>query len=175
MFLAISFKANPIVRATMFIFGENFIRKFFAIFLFCILASASGCSGTSNGKLRNLSDLEQNQFMQNFINAWDGYIVRFIPGRALLLDRKTDNRTLLVGSEWIEVANRETWLTLIKMNTRGGTQLELWYPSDGFKEIVGPDGHAHGYLALVNVDLVSIKVVDERTLQLFYLEAKPGP
>ena len=41
------------------------------------------------------------------------------------------------------------------MNTRGGTRLQLWYPSDGFKEIIGPDGHAYGYLALVDVDLVS--------------------
>lgn len=149
--------------------------RFCAVFLFCLLPAISGCLGASNGKLRNLSELEQTRLMQNFGDAWDGYTVRFIPGRALLLDSKMDNHTLLVGSEWIEVANRETWLNLIEMNTRGGAQLDLWYPTDGFKEIIGPDGHIYGYLAQVKIDLISIKVVDERTMQLFYLEAKPGP
>ena len=77
------------------------MRRFFVIFLLCLLAAVTGCSGVSSGKLRNLSELEQNQLMQNFSHAWDEHIVRFIPGRALLLDRKTDNRVLVVGSEWI--------------------------------------------------------------------------
>ena len=131
----------------------------------------SGCSATS-GKFRKLSDEQEQHIVQHLDQAWDIYIIRFIPERALLLDRKDDRLTILVDRDWIEVANRETWLDLLRRNVGLDGRLFTLFPMTGFKEIQGSEGQSFGFLTHATIDLVSLQVVDERTLRLNYIKGR---
>ena len=130
-----------------------------------------GCAATS-GRFRKLSDEQEQHIVQNLDKAWDIYIIRYIPGRALLLDRKDDRLTILVDREWIEVANRETWLDLLRRNVGLDGRLFTPLPMTRFKEIQNPQGQSFGFLTHATIDLVSLQVVDERTLRLHYLKGR---
>ena len=131
----------------------------------------SGCAATS-GKFRALSDEQEQHIVQNLGKAWEVYVIRIIPERALLLDRKDDRLTILVDRDWIEVANRETWLQLLQRDVGLDGRLHALLPMTGFKEIQGAEGQSFGFLTHATIDLVSLTVVDERTLRLYYVKGR---
>ena len=127
----------------------------------------SACAGNF-GKIRKMPSDEAQALTNSLETAWETYEIRFIPDRALLLIPRTGDSRLLVADNWVMVANRMTWKDLIRRNTNAGGDPRAWFPMSGFRKIEGPSGELFGYITHARQDLVSAKVVDNRTMQLFY-------
>ena len=142
--------------------------------LLFIAAFMSACAAGNYGKIRSLPADEAQALTGNLESAWETYGIRFIPTKALLLTPKAGAQKLLVGREWVEVANRATWDDMVRQNTTAGGDIRSWFPMSAFRKIEDPGGNLYGYITHANRDLVSARVVDAQTMRLFYQRAPYG-
>jgi len=75
-----------------------------------------------------------------------------------------NNETTLVGDRWKIVKDHKDLIEMTKW-IYSNTQYEPW-----LNEILGPDGKFYGYL-YYSYGFVTLKVVDDKTLFVFNLEA----
>ena len=141
-----------------------------------IVAFVMGCSG-SYGKIKTQSKNESKITQQKLIDNWSDYII-WLRTTVVVFDPKNDDRKILVGSNWGTVKNQEAWTQIVKANTTGqGNVSPVWanYAMTRVREIRSPDNQQlFGYIIHQQRDLVSARVVDENTMQLFYNRANFG-
>jgi hypothetical protein len=137
--------------------------------------SIMGCSG-SYGKLKNQSRADSKVTQQELIENWSDYHIWF-KSAVIVFDPKNDDRKILLGGNWGTVKDQETWTEIVKANTTShGNISPVWasYSMTGVREIWSPDNHLYGYIIHQRQDLVSVKLVDENTMRLWYTRARFG-
>lgn len=123
----------------------------------------TGCALTQYGRLQR-SDLSDGVTVQSLQKNWQNYEV-FYSGQhaghpsAVLFDRKDDDKAFST-ERWFRVTNKELLDDLIDSIQRqlpiAGYFPRLW-------KVLGPDGHAYGYL-FTAWDHAVLRSVDEKTL-----------
>jgi hypothetical protein len=148
--------------------------KFVSLMLI-IFISTIGCSGTY-GKLKTQSANDSKITQQKLINGWSDYDIWF-KSAVIVFDPKNDDKKILVDSQWGTVKDQETWTGIVKANTTShGNISPIWasYAMTGVREIWSPNNHFYGYIIHQRPDLVSVKVVDENSMRLYYHRARYG-
>lgn len=140
-------------------------KALFIILSLSILMVA--CAGNF-GKIRQMPSDEAQALTNNLESAWESYDIRFIPNHALLLRPREGGNSLLVGNEWVMVANRQTWLDLVRRNTDGSGNSRTWFPMTGFRKIEDPSGNLVGFITHARQDLVSARVEEGQGMRLYY-------
>ena len=151
------------------------IPKKFAEILILSFAFIMGCSQTY-GTLKTQSAADSKPTQQELIANWSEYHIWF-KSTVIVFDPKNDNRKILVGNDWNTVEDQETWTETVKANTNSqGNISPVWanYAMTGVREIWGPDNQLYGYIIHQQQDLVSVKIVDENKLRLWYTRARFG-
>jgi len=130
------------------------------VLAFGITACASGTGGT-RGNLKRLKVNKEGELRQN----WQDYIVykrtrrssgSFQPGTVAFLYKLKDDKKIILDSQWIEVTSDEM---KAKAKIFDGTTSA---------EILGHNQELYGYLVYRSADIVSVRIVDEQTVQLNY-------
>ena len=141
-----------------------------------IFALIMGCSG-NYAKIKTQSASESNITRQELIDNWSDYTI-WLRTTVVVFDPKNDNRKILVGGNWGTVKDQETWTQIVTANTTAhGNISPVWanYEMTRVREIRSPDNQQlFGYIIHQQRDLVSARVVDENTMQLFYNRANFG-
>ena len=136
-----------------------------------------GCKTGNYARLKNQSRADSKVTQQKLIDNWSEYHIWF-KSAVIVFDPKDDDKTILVGSGWGTVNDQKTWSAMVKANTTGHGNLSPMGASfnmTGVREIWSPDSQFfYGYVIHQQGDLVSVKVVDENTMRLFYTRARFG-
>ncbi len=136
-----------------------------------------GCAGTGKvGNLKNQSEADSKITWQKLVEDWSDYHIWY-RSAAIVLDPKNDEFTLLVAGRWGTVKDQETWSELVRQNTTGKGHIDPMYASYAMtpvREIWSPDNHLYGYIMHQVRDGVSVGVVDDTTMRIFYHRARFG-
>ena len=136
-----------------------------------------GCSG-NYANLKDLSESESKATKRELIDNWSDYdIWLFYPTSyrppqliAIIFDPNTDDRKILVGTDWRKVKDQQMWTKTVNANATsdGDFKIRRDY-SDGtstVQEIWGPDNQLYGYATNTAIWLVYTRMVEENTLRL---------
>jgi len=140
-----------------------------------IFAFIMGCLGTY-GKLKTLSESDSKVTQQELINNWSDYDIWF-KSAVIVFDPKNDDGKILLGGSWDTVKDQQTWTEFVKANTTSQGHISppsASYSTSGVREIWGPDNQLYGYIIHQQGDSVSVKLVDENTLRLWYSNRHSG-
>ena len=139
--------------------------KFIAIALaliFGITACASSTGGTVGSTRGNLNRLKTNKEGE-LRQSWKDYIVykrsrdrSFRPGFVAFVYKIKNDKKIILDSRWVEVTSDEM---KAKAKIFSGTISA---------EILGHNQELYGYLVYRREDVVSVRIVDEHTVQLNY-------
>ena len=145
-----------------------------AVLIFVLIM---GCKTGNYARLKNQSRDESKVTQQKLIDTWSEYHIWF-RSAVIVFDPKDDDKTIQVGSNWSTVNDQQTWTEMVKANTTGHGNLSpigASYNMTGVREIWSPDSQFfYGYIQHQHGDLVSLRVVDENTMRLFYTRARFG-
>lgn len=108
------------------------------------------CAGGSRGKLPTVVSPTEAELMQ----TWRDYAV-YYRGMALVYKLKDANQIVL-DNTWVEVATEEA-MAKSKINSN------TWV-----KKILGQGDVLFGYLVQRDRDLANVKIIDARTVELYY-------
>ena len=135
--------------------------------------SIMGCSG-NYGKFKAQSENDSKVAQQELIENWLDYNIWY-RDTALVFAPKNDDRKILLGGKrgwhWHTIKDQETWTEFVKANmTSGGffSPVRADYAMTGVREIWGPDNQLYGFIICQQRDGVSVKLVDENTMRLWY-------
>ena len=128
------------------------------------------CATGSGPRFNSLRAADQQRVQQQLENNWSQYVIYYIPQHAVLFDPIDDNNTLKVSGRWTRVGDQKTWIEILRQNTQNTDNfLSVWLGSrSGFLKIIGPDEQFFGYLVHEKMDLVTFKIIDRHTMQIFY-------
>ena len=136
-----------------------------------------GCAGTGKvGSLRNQSEADSKVTWQKLVENWSEYHIWF-RSAAIVFDPKRDDYTLLVAGQWGTVNDQKTWSEIVKRNTTGKGDIDprfANYAMTPVREIWSADNQLYGYIIHQVRDGVSVRVVDESTMRIFYHRARFG-
>ncbi len=130
------------------------------VLIFGITACASGTGG-SRGNLKRLKTNKEGELRQN----WKDYTVHkrnrpsssFQKGFVAFVYKLNKNeKKILLDNQWIEVTSDE-------MKAKGKI-----FDNTTSAEILGHNQELYGYLVYRSADIVSVRIVDEQTVQLNY-------
>ena len=143
-------------------------RLFRFLGLAVLLAVAFGCAGIT--KLQPEERGAQASVIQDLLTKWESYTIyaAIWPGNravALLFDLRSDNGVILADG-WTK---RDAYSALSSLI--GGFKAGQ---SPGLFRILGPDGHAFGYLYSALPGLQT-QVIDARTLRFYPVKPPPSP
>jgi hypothetical protein len=143
---------------------------------FLILFFMIGCSGDF-ARIKTLPASESKVTQQELIKNWSDYTI-WLRSTAVVFDPKNDDFKIRVGSHWSTVKDQQSWDQIVSANTTAdGNVSPVWadYSMTRLREIRSPDAqYLFGYIIHQQGDLVSARVVDENTVQLFYNRARFG-
>jgi len=134
------------------------------ILIFGITACASGTGETrksgTRGNLKRLKTNKEGELRQN----WKDYTVHkrnrpsssFQKGFVAFVYKLKNDKKIILDSQWIEVTSDE-------MKAKGKI-----FDSTTSAEILGHNQEFYGYLIYRSADNVSVRIVDEQTVQLNY-------
>jgi hypothetical protein len=134
------------------------------ILIFGITACASGTGETrksgTRGNLKRLKTNKEGELRQN----WKNYTVHkrnrpsssFQKGFVAFVYKLKNDKKIILDSQWIEVTSDE-------MKAKGKI-----FDSTTSAEILGHNQELYGYLIYRSADNVSVRIVDEQTVQLNY-------
>lgn len=134
-----------------------------------------GCAGPS-GKLKTQSQKDSKDTLQELIANWSDYDIWF-KSAVIVFDMKNDDKKLLVDSTWGTVKDQETWTQIVKANTMGDGSISpvgASYSMSEVREVWSPDNFFYGYIIHQQPDSVSVRVVDENTMRVYYQRAHYG-
>jgi hypothetical protein len=136
-----------------------------------------GCAGTGQvGKLRNQSKTDSGATWQMLVENWSEYHIWF-KSAVIVFDPKSDDNTLLVAGHWGTVNDQKTWSEIVRQNTTGKGAIDPRFASYAMtpvREIWSPDNQLYGYIIHQVRDGVSVRVVDDSTMRIFYHRARFG-
>jgi hypothetical protein len=135
-----------------------------------------GCAGNS-ARIKTLPAEQSKITQQELFDNWSDYTI-WLGSAAAVFDPKDDDLTIEVGSHWSTVKDQQTWSEIVDDNTTArGNISPMWanYAMTRFREIRSPDGQLlFGYIIHEQRALVSARIVDEKTVRLFYSRARYG-
>ena len=140
-----------------------------------IVAFFMGCVGPS-GKLKTQSVEDSKVTRQELIDNWSDYDIWF-RSAVIVFDIKNDDKKLLVDGSWGTVKDQETWTGIVKANTMGDGSISpvgASYAMTEVREVWSPDNQFYGYIIHQQPDSVSVRVVDENTMRVYYTRAHYG-
>jgi len=120
--------------------------------IFCAIAilNLSGCALENSGNLRRLKTNMEEELRR----SWKDYRV-FYRGMAFVYEIKNDKKIIL-DDQWVEVTSAEQM-----------AKSKIWEATNS-AEILGLNDALFGYVVYRYKDGVSVKIVDENTVQLHY-------
>ena len=129
-----------------------------------------GCSG-NYGKIITQSGSESNVTKQELIDNSSDYDIKYY--RTVVVFGTNNDKKILVPNYWSTVKNQETWAQIVEGNTHGPFNNDIrrvWnsYSNSGVREIWSPDNQFFGYVLHGRLELVSVKIVDEKTVRLIH-------
>lgn len=153
-------------------------RKKYLCLIFIGIVIAYGCSLISGyGKLRQQNKKVDGITIQHLQDTWEEYNIYYAGyygslsikhPSAIVFDLRNDDRKL-GGDKWTIVSDKQTLLELIdsiqRQESLEGLNPDLW-------KIYGPDEKFYGYFYSAWRHLV-VKVVDEKTMEMFDLPLPP--
>ena len=125
----------------------------------------------------NLRANKQQQIQRELEANPSGYFIYYIPEHAALFDPIDDGNKLLVGNPWIKSGDdKNAWVEILRRNTqtKDGIMDKLLGTTTGFLEIIGPDELFFGYLVYDKMDMVTLKVIDQNTMRIYYYPQREG-
>ena len=150
--------------------------------LILIFTFIMGCSGNS-GTLKTQSESDSRVTRQELIDNWSDYHISFRT-TAIVFDPKNDDRKILLGGKkgwhWAKIKDQETWTEFAETNITSDGDIIPVRANDpmnaaidvgfmtGVREIWGSDNQLYGFIITQEMDTVSIKLVDDNTLRLWY-------
>ena len=124
--------------------------KRFAGIIILIVALVMGCTG-NRGSLKRVQKPSANELSQE----WEKYTVYYRPHVAFVYQIKND-RKIMLGKRWVKVSSED-------MMAKSKIFDLTWV-----KEIIGNGDEMFGYLVHRYHDMASVKVIDQKTVQLYY-------
>ena len=145
--------------------------KKYWLLIFCILIIAASCGGKS-GRIHTLPREQQPITSQNLTQSRENYHVSYLAGRAIIFALPGNDFQLLLSGQWRQIKDNQSWIDLID---RYGA-IDTWRRTmTGWRGIYDPAGNLYGYINHPLKDATNVRVIDERTLRLFYHIARtPG-
>ena len=144
---------------------------FILIFIYIL-----GCAGNS-ARIKTLPDEQSKVTQQKLFDNWSDYTI-WLKSTAVVFDPKDDDLTIDVGSHWGTVKDEQTWREIVNANTTAHGKISpTWanYEMTNVREIRSPDNQLlFGYVIHQLRDLVSVRIIDEKTVRLFYDRANYG-
>ena len=142
--------------------GNLKLATFALALIFGIAACASNTSSTG-GNRKNLKRLKINKEGE-LRQSWKDYTVHkrgrdaisFQKGFVAFVYKLKNDKKIILDSQWIEVTSDE-------MKAKGKI-----FDSTTSAEILGHNQELYGYLIYRSADNVSVRIVDEQTVQLNY-------
>jgi hypothetical protein len=128
------------------------------------------------GRLVTLSKEGSEAVRQKLLDHRQDFDVRYQPS-AVVFEPTGDDLTLLTGSGWQTVTGPDAWQwQLVRSPSLEDNPRVVWanYPLTGLREIRSPADQVYGYIIHQIRDLVSVRVVDVRTMRLYYQRARFG-
>jgi hypothetical protein len=120
---------------------------------------------------------KQQQIKQELETNWSWYTIYYIPEHAVLFDPKDDDNTLVVSNRWTKFeGEKRAWVEILRRNTQTEETISdrLLSSPTGFLQIIGPDEQFYGYLVHEKMDMVTLKIVDQNTMQIYYSPQREG-
>ena len=141
-----------------------------------VFFALTGCAG-DNARIKTLPADESKVTQQELIDNWSEYTI-WLRSTVVVFDPKNDDRKIVVGSNWGTVNDQATWEEIVNANTTAeGNITPVWanYAMTRVREIRSPDAQQlFGYIIHQQGDLVSARLIDEKTMRLFYNRASFG-
>jgi hypothetical protein len=125
----------------------------------------------------NLRANKQQQIQRELESNPSGYFIYYIPEHAALFDPIDNGNKLVVGSPWIKSEDdKKAWVEILRQNTQTKDTFldEVLRTTTGFLEIIGPDEQFFGYLVYDKMDMVTLKVIDQNTVRIYYYPQREG-
>ena len=114
--------------------------------------------------------------MIKLIANWSDYTIWY-QSAVIVFDPNDDDKILLVGNGWGTVKDQEMWSEIVKTSTTSDGDVDpRWadYAMTGIRENWSPDNQFYGYIMHQTQDGVSAKVMDAKTMRIFYHRARYG-
>jgi hypothetical protein len=143
--------------------------------LLLVFVLTIGCAG-NHGNLRNQSRADSKVTQQKLVENWSEYHIWY-RSAVIVFDPKSDDNTLLVSGQWATVKDQKAWSEIVKLNTTDKGDLSPMFASYAMtpvREIWSPDNQLFGYIIHQVNDSVSVGVVDDSTMRVFYRRARRG-
>ena len=125
----------------------------------------------------NLRVKKQQQVKQELETNWSRYTIYYIPEHAALFDPIDDGNTLVVGNPWLKSEDdKKAWVEILQQNTQTRETIidKVLRSTTGFLEIIGPDEQFFGYLVYDKIDMVTLKIIDQNTIRIYYYPEREG-
>ena len=140
-----------------------------------IFAFMIGCAG-NYGKIKTQSQTDSRATIAKLKDTWSDYYIWY-KSTVMVFDPKNDDKTLVVSGRWAKVKDQKTWSEIVRINVTKDGRVDAMYansPMTGMREILSPDNQFYGYVIHQQRDLVSAKVVDDNTMQVYHHRARYG-
>ena len=128
----------------------------------------------------NLRANKQQQIQRELESNSSGYFIYYIPEHAALFDPIDNGNKLVVGNPWIKSGedkeDKKAWIEILRRNTQTKDTImdKVLRTTTGFLEIIGPDEQFLGYLVYDKMDMVTLKVIDQNTMRIYYYPQTEG-
>jgi hypothetical protein len=125
----------------------------------------------------NLRANTQQQIQRELEGNPSGYFIYYIPEHAALFDPIDNGNKLVVSNPWIKSEDdKKAWVEILRRNTQTKDTVldKVLRTTTGFLEIIGPDERSFGYLVYDKMDMVTLKVVDQNTMRIYYYPQREG-
>jgi hypothetical protein len=155
---------------------------FFGLFLFSCGITSDLIEGffdtrETGPRFENLRPKKQQQIQRELESNPSGYFIYYIPEHAVLFDPIDDANKLVVGTPWIRSEDdKKAWVEILRQNTQDKeTAMDrLLRSTTGFLEIIGPEEQFFGYLVHDKMDMVTLKIIDQNTMRIYYYPQREG-
>jgi hypothetical protein len=136
---------------------NKLVNKLNVLLLIPIIFGLYCCAGGNYGKLIKTDQPSEKELRQN----WRDYTVYYNSDSALIYKMNND-RDILLSKRWVEVTSEEM---MAESKIFDFTQVV---------KILGPNDTLYGYLVRDYDDRASVKIIDERTIHLYYYPTRIG-
>ena len=121
------------------------------LFIVLVILSLIGCASGTRGNLKRVQQPTETELKQD----WQNYTVYYRHSLAFVYKIKKDQKIVL-DKRWVKISSED-------MMAKAKILDSTWV-----KEIIGNNGEMFGYLVHRYHDLANVKIIDEKTVQLYY-------
>ena len=121
------------------------------LFIVLVILSLIGCASGTQRNLKRVQQPTETELKQD----WQNYTVYYRRSLAFVYKIKNDQKMVL-DNRWVKITSEDMM-----------AKAKIW-DSTWVREIIGNNGVMVGYLVHRNHDLANVKIIDEKTVQLYY-------